>query len=805
VKHLRVLLHAPDLAAGYAARLLRAAGADVVVLESARGSRLRPGRAADPGSSARAATWAYLAGGWRSAETEAIDLDAAHRWADLVVSSVDGDPDEVLARHERISSVNPAAVHLVTSGFGLTGPYRAWRHTTLVDWAAGGHMYVTGDPEREPLQGGGPWDTYVAGATAAIGAQAAVIDAVRTGRGQLVDVSVIEAAASMHQWTVTMYTHTGCIKRRWGNRFGESVHPIALYECADGWISIVTPALHQWEQLCIAADMVELLADSDLESTAVRFDRSEEIDVPLARWLRDQSVASAVDTLQAVGVPASRVLTMAEVLDEEQLAVREFWDLRPELGEGARVPGAPVELGGARALGSAPALGAHTSDFIRELRDGGGDRPPLPAIDLSAIRFVEVGIAWAGPLAGRFLADLGAEVVKLEHPTSRGISQRTDLDPDWEWGRLPAAHLRFPVFPNAEPGERWWNRMGIFNKMNRNKRSLCMDAKAGPAAERAMRALLERVDGVVHNLSPRGAASLGLDAASVSAVNPNAVTVAMSGYGSNGPLAGFLSYGPVLQAHAGFDEATGYASDEGPTRLGVAYPDGVAGLHGAYAALAALWERELRSAAVHVDLSQLETLLAIAGDALLTTSITGVPPQRHGNRSTEFAPQGVVRCAGDDRWLAFSVQGDREWRSIVGIVGGELVALADLDLAGRMARQDVLLGAVAAWAAGLEPVEAARALQSGGVAAFPVMRNSDLVEDEHLQHRGFVVEWDQTDVGLARFPGFPIHFGAREVELRTCPGLGADNDEVLTRVVGLDPAAIEELWASGALADRPPT
>ena len=121
-------------------------------------------------------------------------------------------------------------MHVVLSGFGLTGPYATWRNSPLVDWTSGGYAYITGEPDREPLQGGGPWAAYQHGCWAAIGAAAAAIHAARTGEGQLVDIGAMEAVAASHQWTLTMYTHTGGVKGRWGRRFGESFHLTAQPE-----------------------------------------------------------------------------------------------------------------------------------------------------------------------------------------------------------------------------------------------------------------------------------------------------------------------------------------------------------------------------------------------------------------------------------------------------------------------------------------------------------------------------------------------------------------------------------------------
>jgi crotonobetainyl-CoA:carnitine CoA-transferase CaiB-like acyl-CoA transferase len=314
-----------------------------------------------PDGTRLSALWEHLATGMRGAVVADAELGEMLAWADVVVSSVDGDADTALALDARIRNGRPDAVHVVTSGFGLTGLYRDWRRTPLIDWAAGGQLYLTGEPDREPLQGGGPWASYLTGATAAIGAMTALLHAARTGEGQLVDVGALESMASLHQWTITMYTHTGCIKRRWGNRFGESVHPIALYQATDGWISIVSPTYQQFEALCLLIDAPGLLVDEDLTAPAVRFDRAGEIDQPIAAWLARRSCSEAVAELQAAGVPASRVLTMTDLLVDAQLAARDYWLEGGCLGPQARRPHVPfrtdvddVRLGPARRSAPTP-------------------------------------------------------------------------------------------------------------------------------------------------------------------------------------------------------------------------------------------------------------------------------------------------------------------------------------------------------------------------------------------------------------------------------------------------------------------
>lgn len=337
------------------------------------------------------AAWAYLAAGKRSVvdggvvsdgsavdgsavansgavdgRAEATDLDRLAAGVDLVVLSADGDPAVVRARADRLLAANPQLVVTVVSGFGLSGPYAAYRSSPLVDWAMGGHLLLNGERHREPLSGAGPWSSYLGGATATLASQAAVIRARRHGRGDVVDVANMEAAAACHQWTLTIWTHQGVRKTRWGNRHGEAHHPLALFRCTDGWIVIGAVTRPQWEGLCIVTDAVELLADDELFVPAQRFDRFEEIDAAISPWLAAHSRAEAVALLQEHRCPAGQVLALDEVLHSPQLQARAFWTVPDGMGPGARMAGPPFTVGSHQvSLAAAPSLG--------------GDQDPQPA------------------------------------------------------------------------------------------------------------------------------------------------------------------------------------------------------------------------------------------------------------------------------------------------------------------------------------------------------------------------------------------------------------------------------------------
>ena len=194
---------------------------------------------------------------------------------------------------------------------------------------------------------------------------------------------------------------------------------------------------------------------------------------------------------------------------------------------------------------------------------------------LDGLRVLDLTIAWAGPLAGRFLADMGADVIHIERPTGRAAPA---LDPGtraalraWRWGTLPEPKTRGAVYPDADPGERPWNRSGVFNKINRNKRSLCLDLKQ-PDGAAIFRRLVAISDVLIENNSARAMPGLGFGYDTLAAINERLVMISMPGFGSTGPYAAWLSLGPIIEAASGLAGATGYR-DGGPLKPGVAFAE----------------------------------------------------------------------------------------------------------------------------------------------------------------------------------------------------------------------------------------
>jgi crotonobetainyl-CoA:carnitine CoA-transferase CaiB-like acyl-CoA transferase len=835
-----VLERGSSVAVAYCGRLLGLLGFDVVKVEPPGGDpmRWRGRRVPARDGASRSALFEYLACFKRSVvldEDTASGRDALGRLiagAAVVIDDHDGDPAAAPARYAAARSVNPEVVYLVVSSFGLTGPYAGFRGNDFVDLASSGYLYVTGQPTREPVQAGGPWAGYATGAVAATAVLAALRLTARTGEGQMIDLGSMEAMASLHQWALTMYTHTGYVKRRAGNRTPESFHPMTFYPCRDGWVCLGIAFVPQWEGFCLALDLPELLLDERFETGGSRYDHADELDDLFVPRLLDMTVDEVVRRMQEHRVPAGPVLDLPAVLADRHLRFRPFWARPPELPDGAVIPERPFHVEGEAPFSGAPGLGAHTAEVLGVLSPPPAAAPPAaspfppaapspaprastpcpaaPGLFLDGIRVLELTVGWAGPLAGRYLADYGAEVIHIEAPLSRGgglagipaALVAAELA-GWSWGRMPGPTFRSGIFPDADPGEHPWNRAGVFNKVNRNKRSLCLDLKAAEAHDIFVD-LVKASDVVVNNFSPRGVASLGLQHEVLASYNPNIVSVSLSGYGHTGPDFDRAAWGQILEAHSGLAAATGYPGD-GPQRMGHPFPDAIAGVHCALAVLGALRQRDRLGHGVSVDLSQLESYASIGGELYLSTALTGAAPAHLGNRSLDVAPQGLYPCVGDDQWLAVSVETDDEWAALAQVLGGDMAGAAYAVAAGRQVHHDAIDLAVTQWSRSRDKLAAMKELQAVGVRASAAFTTGDIVDNEHIAARGFMVEWDQVDVGVRRFPGFPVHFQhPAELPMRSTAALGGDNEYVLTEILDYTPSQVDKLTEAGVLATRPP-
>jgi crotonobetainyl-CoA:carnitine CoA-transferase CaiB-like acyl-CoA transferase len=719
-----------DVAGGFAAKLLAMGGFDVV----------RPIYPEGPDRSVSTAALAvYL-----HAHKRPIDGPTGAAFSSLVKTA-----GVVFTTFDRGRYLGPSGaleddaipescVHVTTSTFGTAGPYADLGGGPLAEWAAGGYLAITGDPGREPLIGPENLCGYVAGYTAAVAAEAALQYQCRTGSGLHVDVSTMEAMLSVHQSTFSRAA-AGFIRARTG-RYTE-VYPLVVRPCRDGYVSLGVVTEPEFDRFAIAIGRADLATDVRFADQPARWAHRNELDAEIREFLGRHDADDVVAILQAHGVAAAKVAEVADLFDNPQLSHRGFWEQATVDGSTGRMPGRPVPASRAFS-GRRPDRtgGSRTVPMVRQHRE-------LP---LAGILVVDFTAFWAGPMATRWLADLGADVIWIERPHSRSDTASVGVGPD------ALVHYLFHT------------------KMNRNKRSVALDLTS-PDGLKTARELTAQADVLVENLRPGVMDRLGLGPAVLCAAHPDLVYVSLSGFGANGPWGPRPSYGPTIEAASSVEARTGYPGGE-PLRLGHALPDAVGGLAGALAALRGLRQRDEWGRGGWFDISQLEAYTAMSGEDLLRASTAGCALPRLGNRSRSGAIQGVFPCAGEDQWVAIRLVDRQAVGSFAAVCGlPELVGAS----AGSPPDQDVIDSLIASFTVSYDKRAVARVLQAAGLEAVPVLNAAELLADAHLRARGFFVEVPFQD-GVYRIPGSPVRASSRFLDpVGTPPRFGEHTEDLL--------------------------
>ena len=411
---------------------------------------------------------------------------------------------------------------------------------------------------------------------------------------------------------------------------------------------------------------------------------------------------------------------------------------------------------------------------------------------LAGIRVVELTTAWAGPMGGRVLAWLGAEVIRIE-PASRPCS--------WRHAGETRATFRYP---DAEPGPLPYNRSALFNSQNVGKQSVTLDLKR-PGGHATLLRLLAQTDVVLANFTPGTLARLGLDHASLCRVRPDIIVVEMPAFGVSGPMADNTALGPTMEMASGMASMIGYRDGGGPTYTGPSYMDPTGGFHGAAAVLTALAHRRATGQGQHVEVPQVEAAMHYVGAEMLHAIASGADPARTGNRVAWAAPHDTFPAAGRDQWLVIAVTNDQQWAALRRLVGdARLDAPRFATLDGRLAAQDELATVIGAWTQGRSKHAAAEALQAEGVPAAPVQKADDALASPYLAARGFFRMIEHPEAGCHPHQGLPFHFSASQVGPRSpAPCLGEHTDQVLRGLLQLSPAEVRALDATGTIADIP--
>lgn len=397
---------------------------------------------------------------------------------------------------------------------------------------------------------------------------------------------------------------------------------------------------------------------------------------------------------------------------------------------------------------------------------------------LRNIRFADLTWAGAGPFCTKIFSDFGADVVKIESAT-----------------RLDSVRTGGP-FKDRTFGV---NRSGYFASRNTGKKSVVLDLKSAEG-RRLVFDIIRQADVIGNNFGPGAMDRMGLGYEAVRAVKPDIIYLSMPMYGEDGPRAELLGVGMTISAVTGLMWSTGYRADD-PVGPGTHYPDHAANpYHAAFAILAALRRRRLTGEGMKIDLSQVESTINFIGTAATRVAIAGDDQPQAGNGSSEMAPHGVFRCAGDDQWCAIAVTTTGEWQAFARAIGAAGLA-GDPRFAearGRVAHREELEAMITQWTSARDAAEAAGALRQAGVPAAVVAHSRYLIEnDPQLAARDYWQRVEHPELGNSLYASPPYRVDGERVELARPPLLGEHTRDVLAGLLGLEADEIDRLDAAG--------
>ena len=421
----------------------------------------------------------------------------------------------------------------------------------------------------------------------------------------------------------------------------------------------------------------------------------------------------------------------------------------------------------------------------------------MAELPLKGVRVLDLTVVWAGPYGATLLADMGAEVIRIESiqtmpPLTRGTLAHPpqaliQIQPPFSGG-----------FPDRQVGDHPWNRSPIFNSHGRNKLSMTVDLRV-PLGKGIFERLLQVSDVFIDNNVRETTDKLGITYDALRAVKEDIIMVRMPAYGDEGAYSGYRALGVHMADALGHGLVRGYADMDPSANTGEFVVDASAGTHAAAAVLMALLYRRRTGRGQLIELPSSQATFGYFAHSFMERTMAGRTPSTLGNRDAA-ALQGCYPCRGEDRWIVITLADDRHWEALRRALGDpEWARLPEFqDHAGRYRNHDALDRHISDWTREREHREAMRVLQEARVPAGAVLDARDAVEDPHLGARGFYQEATTADTGTYRYPSAPFRLSETPARVRRGPVmLGQDNEYVYKEVLGLSDDEYAELVREG--------
>lgn len=781
LRALRVLDFSQRIAGAYATKLLADAWAEVIKVEPAEGDALRRWSASGQDLGERdGALFQFLNTSKKSIVGTLDDahVDALLRGADLVVETGDGaiDAAALCERH-------PGLVVLSISDYGLGGPLSGQPSADLTVQANSGAISTRGLQSMPPIMCGGQTTEWIGGTFAAVAGLAAARRGRATGQGEHIDFSLAEVMNIGSTTYLDLMDHMNGRPEPLGGP--RSVELPSIEPTKDGWVGFNTNSNQQFTDFLLLIERPDLLEEPEWAQMATRMARPDEWNEIVRSWTTQHTTAEIVERASLLRIPVAPVNSGRTVFDHVHLRERGVFKTNPT--GGFEQPRPPYLMDGdePRPFEAVPAIGEHQDEIAPRERPMPGITPSAakdPALPLAGVRVIDTTAWWAGPSACQMLANLGAEVIKVE------AIQRPD-------GMRMAGGLYFD-----QPS--WWERSAITLSANTNKRGITLNL-ADPKGLELCKKLIETCDVFIENFSPRVVENFGLDWEHIHAINPRAIVVRMPAFGLSGPWRDNVGFAQTMEQMSGLAWITGHADDQPRIQRGPCDP--LAGMHAAFATQVALAEREQTGTGHLLECTMIEGALNAAAELAIEWSAYGVELNRDGNRGPQGAPQNVYACAGDENWLAIVVRDDTEWAALKDLLGNPAWA-EDEELAthaGRRRKHGLIDEQLASWCAGQALESTVATLLARGIPAAPVWDARIQSKHPQFQARGFFEDVEHPIVGTIPIVRPPFRYATVDRWNRTpAPTMGQHNHEVLTEL-GLTPDEIAALEEAEVIGTKP--
>lgn len=756
----------------------------------------------------------------RNKESLALDLkhpegkEIALRLAaqsDIVVENFrPGVADRLGLGYEALSKLNQGIIYSSISGFGQTGPLRNKTAYDIVIQALTGAIAVTGEPDRPPVKMGLPLADELSALFSTIGILAALEKRERTGRGTYLDVSMFDTGVSLLSYMANVYFATGESARRLGSRH-QTIYPYNAFQTQDGYIVVAAFTQAFWRKFCGVLGREDLPSDPRFGSFAGRNKNRSELGAILEPIMRSRTTSQWEKALDIGDVPNGPVNSVAEAIEMEQTIARRMvveMD-HPVAGKlrSLATPfnfdfeGSPFEP----ECRAAPVVGQHTESILRELlgydeatiarlaKDKAvglsivpGKTSAMPraapaaapqaatkddTLPLAGIRVLDLTRMFAGPYGGEILADLGAEVIKVEEPRI-GDPTRSNI----------------PFIKKEST---------YFMALNRGKKSVVLNLKT-PEGRDTLLDLVAKSDVLIENYRVGVMDRLGLSYADLRKRNPHIVLCSISGYGKTGPLKDKISFDLVNQAMAGTMAITG-EEDRPPVRIGLPVGDLNGGIFSAVVILAALQGRRRTGKGAAIDLGLHDLLISLLGYMGQLYLLTGESPRPVGSGHHHIAPYGAFEASDGYVVVAAFTQGF--WAKFARTIGRpELIEdprFVTIDT--RKDHKEELNALIAPIMLTKTIDEWLVELEAGDVPCARVASVGEVLTSPQAIAREIVFDFEHPSVGKVRTVGTPFRADGRPWRSPLPPPiLGQHTSEVLSSVLGYSAERVAQVITASA-------